>query len=68
MNLSERQKQAWAGCEANIHKASFTERRLFYLNCHMQNIPLIPNPSPNEEGSPLFLWERARVRGYKGLQ
>jgi hypothetical protein len=22
--------QAWAGSEANIHKASFTERRLFF--------------------------------------
>jgi len=31
MNLSECRKQAWAGREANIHKASFTERRLFYL-------------------------------------
>ena len=32
MNLSECRKQAWAGREANTHKASFTERRLFYLN------------------------------------
>ncbi len=32
MNLSECQKQTEAGREANIHKASFTERRLFYLN------------------------------------
>jgi len=31
MNLSECRKQAWAGCEANFHKASFIERRLFYL-------------------------------------
>ncbi len=30
--LSECQKQAEAGHEANIHKASFIERRLFYLN------------------------------------
>jgi len=35
MNLSECQKQAWAGCEANIYKASFIERRLFYLNRHV---------------------------------
>jgi hypothetical protein len=34
MNLSECRKQAWAGCEANILKASFTERRLFYLKIH----------------------------------
>jgi hypothetical protein len=32
MKLSECQKQAWAESEANIHKASFIERRLFYLN------------------------------------
>jgi hypothetical protein len=32
--LSECRKQAWVGSEANIHKASFTERRLFYLNHH----------------------------------
>ena len=31
MNLSECRKQARTGIEANIHKASFTERRLFYL-------------------------------------
>ncbi len=34
MNLSECRKQAWAGREANIHKASFIERRLFYLKIH----------------------------------
>ena len=34
MNLSECRKQAWARREANIHKASFTERRLFYLKIH----------------------------------
>jgi hypothetical protein len=34
MMLSECQNQAWAGSEANIHKASFIERRLFYLNYH----------------------------------
>lgn len=36
--LPECQKRAWSGSEANIHKASFTERRLFYLNyyCHCE--------------------------------
>jgi len=28
---SESRRQAWAGSEANIHEASFFERRLFYL-------------------------------------
>jgi len=28
---SECRKQAWVGREAKIHKASFIERRLFYL-------------------------------------
>ena len=32
MKLTEYQKQARAGREANIQKASFIERRLFYLN------------------------------------
>jgi hypothetical protein len=33
MNLSEYHGQAEAGCEPNIHKASFIKkRRLFYLN------------------------------------
>jgi hypothetical protein len=66
MNLSECRNQAWAGREAKIHKASFTERRLFYLNC-----TLIPNPSPGGEGSsPLSLWDAiaARVREYEGMQ
>lgn len=64
---SELSRRAWAGNEPNIHRASFTERRLFYLNCHTQNDPLIPNPSPNGEGSPLSHLERAGVREYKGL-
>jgi hypothetical protein len=34
MILSDCRKQAREGCEPNIHKASFTERRLFYLNYH----------------------------------
>lgn len=64
MTLSECRNQAWAGREAKIHKASFIERRLFYLNC-----TLIPNPSPGREGSsPLSLWERARVREDEGSQ
>jgi hypothetical protein len=75
MILSECRKQArpglsrraCAGNEPNIHRASFTERRLFYLNCHTQNNPLIPNPSPNWEGSPLSHWERTGVSEYKGL-
>jgi hypothetical protein len=32
MNLSKCQEQDKLRYEANIHKASFTERRLFYLN------------------------------------
>jgi len=32
MNLSGCQEQDKPRYEANIHKASFTERRLFYLN------------------------------------
>lgn len=48
VNLSECQNQAKAGREANIHKASFIERRLFYLNCALR--------------SPFSLWERARGR------
>jgi hypothetical protein len=32
VKLSECRKQAWSGSEADIHKASFIERRLFYLN------------------------------------
>ena len=63
---SKYRKQARAGSEANIHKASFTERRLFYLNC-----TLIPNPSPGGKGSssPLSFWDAiaARVRDYKGM-
>jgi hypothetical protein len=35
MNLLEWQDQVEAGREANIHKASFIERRLFYLNGHL---------------------------------
>jgi hypothetical protein len=54
VNLSECQNQAKAGREANIHKASFIERRLFYLN----RISLIPSPSPEWEGSPLSFWAR----------
>jgi hypothetical protein len=30
------QEQVWAGREANIHRASFIERRLFYLNPGMR--------------------------------
>jgi hypothetical protein len=28
----------------------------------MEKLPLIPNPSPEGEGSPLSHWERVRVR------
>ena len=57
-------RRAKVGREANIHKASFTERRLFYLSC-----TLIPNPSPfGEVSSPLSQRERAGVREYEGLQ
>lgn len=34
-------KQAWAGNESNIHKASFIERRLFYLMGYCVVIPFI---------------------------
>ena len=41
MMLCECRKQARAGSEANIHKASFIKRRLFYLNsyCHCEGVP-----------------------------
>jgi hypothetical protein len=42
MNLSKYQETDKPRYEANIHKASFTERRLFYLNrhCHCKEVVL----------------------------
>ena len=37
---SEFDQRAWAGCEPNIHKASFTERRLFYLKIKLLGLSL----------------------------
>jgi hypothetical protein len=43
LNLSECQNQATAGREANIHKASFIERRLFYLKISFLWSPKSPD-------------------------
>jgi|GEM_PF-3823084 len=43
---SECRKQAWAAREANLHGASFIERRLFYLNYrHLRHceVGVLPN-------------------------
>jgi hypothetical protein len=83
MTLSECRKQAWAGSEAIIHKASFTERRLFYLirhnNRHYEGAPVLcPKQSPYCSGdcfvgkytllATLAPHASAGVTNHKGLQ
>lgn len=68
VNPSEWQKHSQAGREPNIHKASFIERRLFYLKINL--LGLSPLQSPDmpfpDLGASLTLGDFSAQLCYKG--
>jgi hypothetical protein len=69
---SECLKQARAGCEPNIHRASFTERRLFYLNRLHVTSALAPHTHMLSRKNVRTKWRAvlgsAGMTIYKGMQ
>jgi hypothetical protein len=68
VNPSERQRQFRAGCEPNIHKASFIERRLFYLKIKLLGLSPLQSPdiSLPDFGACLALGDFSAQLCYKG--